>query len=382
MHSRSIAVMVLAYIGFISLGLPDGVYGVAWPRIRMDFAIPQSGFGLLLAWGGAGYFLSSFATGKLLRRMHVGNLLVVSTTAVSFGVLGFGVVGHWLLFLACTFIIGTGSGAIDGALNSYASRNFSPRHITWLHGCYGIGAAAGPALMTHAIARVGSWRTGYLELACILGGLTIVFFSAQSVWDTAKPLPINTTCPAAASLRAAISDHRVLRGSLTFFVYTGLESTVGQWNFTVNTEGRGGDIAWAGTVTVLFWASLTAGRFLMGSVVTRVGQRRVLAFSLGIIITGVTLFALPSVVVSAAGLILAGFGMATIYPLLMAATPGRVGPNFTDYAVGLQVSSATLGIMIMPSLAGVLAQYAGLATIPPFAIGLALALIALHYKLF
>jgi fucose permease len=314
----------------------------------------------------------------LLQLMHLGSLLFVSTAAVSVGLLGYAILGSWWLFLACAFIIGTGSGAIDGALNAYASRNFSPRHMTWLHGCYGVGASIGPALMTRAVANVGSWRTGYLELATLLGVLTVVFLLTQSAWGDTKRTGAVPEHRPAASLREALSDKRVLLGALTFFTYTGLEATLGQWNFTLNTEGRGAAETWAGSLSVLFWASLTAGRFFIGILVARLGAGRLLTFSLASAVVGSTIFAFPSLAASAVGLMLAGFGMATIYPLLMADTPGRVGTRMTDHAVGLQVSSATLGVIVMPSIAGVLGQYIGLAAIPPLAIALAIALILLH----
>jgi fucose permease len=187
---------------------------------------------VLLACGGTGYFLSSFLTGRLLQVMHVGTLLFASTAAVSLGLLGYATLGSWPLFVGCAVIIGAGSGAIDGGLNSYASRNFSPQHVTWLHGCYGIGASIGPALMTRAVADLGSWRRGYMELATIVGGLTLAFLLTQSLWREAQKTEAGTIHGTAASLREALSHKGVLLGALTFFTYTGLEATLGQWNFT------------------------------------------------------------------------------------------------------------------------------------------------------
>jgi hypothetical protein len=39
--------IALAYVGFVSLGLPDAVTGVAWPTIRDTFRLPQAAVGLV-----------------------------------------------------------------------------------------------------------------------------------------------------------------------------------------------------------------------------------------------------------------------------------------------------------------------------------------------
>ncbi|MDQ4077107.1 MAG: MFS transporter, partial [Chloroflexota bacterium] len=135
--------LLLAYLGFISLGLPDAVLGVAWPSIRETFGLSQSGLGAILIAGSSGYFLSSFGTGSLVRRLGVGTLLAVSTALVTLSVAGYAITPFWYLFLGCALLAGLGSGAIDAGLNAYAASHFSTRHMNWLHACWGLGATLG-----------------------------------------------------------------------------------------------------------------------------------------------------------------------------------------------------------------------------------------------
>lgn len=369
--------LILAYAAFVSLGLPDAVPGVAWPGIREEYELPQSGLGMILACGGIGYLLSSFLTGKLLQKMRIGSLLFLSTGLVSVGLAGYSLLNSWLLFLCCAFLIGTGSGAIDGSLNSFASRRFTARHVTWLHGCYGIGAAIGPAVMTHAMLTSHSWRAGYLQLLLALLALTVAFGLTRSSWNDGR-FQETGFGEAEGSLYEALGNRTVLLRAFTFFAYTGLEVTIGQWNFTLNTEGRGLRMSWAGALSVSFWASLTVGRFVMGYLVARIGATRLLSLSIGGTVLGTFLFALPWPGFSATGLVLTGVSLAAIYPVLMSETPRRVGPRLTDHAVGLQVSAATLGAILLPGAAGLLAQRAGLWEIPALALLLALVLLTLH----
>ena len=43
-----LGLVLLAFIAFIALGLPDGLLGVGWPSIRGGFGIPLDAIGMLL----------------------------------------------------------------------------------------------------------------------------------------------------------------------------------------------------------------------------------------------------------------------------------------------------------------------------------------------
>jgi len=140
--------IALAYIGFISLGLPDAVIGVAWPSVRNAFRLPQSAAGLVFVASGAGYFVTSFLSGRLTRVLGIGLLLAASTALVAAAMFGFAFSSLWALFVTCAVVHGLGSGAIDAGLNGFAAHHLSARHMNWLHACYCLGAMLGPLLMT------------------------------------------------------------------------------------------------------------------------------------------------------------------------------------------------------------------------------------------
>jgi fucose permease len=76
----------------------------------------------------------------------------------------------------------------------------------------------------------------------------------------------------------------------------------------------------------------------------------------------------------------AGLGLAPIYPTLMSRTPARLGA-YTAHAIGFQVSAAMLGGVILPSVGGVLAARLGLPSIGTLAVIAAAGLWLLHEAL-
>jgi fucose permease len=382
--------LLLSFLAFVSLGLPDTTLGVAWPSVRHAFELPQAALGAVLVTGVSGYFLSGLVAGSLMGRLGVGGLLAGSSGLVALGLVGYALAPSWSLFFPIAFFIGLGSGAIDSALNAYAARNFSVRHINWLHASWGLGASSGPVIMTAAIAHSTGYPAGYGVIACLLGAMTLAFLATRRLWnepegaaaDGAAPATVTARTPIEdaprGSIGAALQNGNVLLLMATYFFYTGLESSIGQWCFTWLTEGRGLGVEAAGTWTAAYWASLTLGRVALGWVVEWVGPDRLLrAASLGIV-AGITLLALAPGVPGRLGLVLLGASLAPVYPTLMARVPARVGESLSGHAVGLLVSSATLGSSMSPALVGLLVGSYGLSVIGAAGMLMGIAFLVLH----
>jgi fucose permease len=392
MSKPASVVLALAYVAFISLGLPDTVLGVAWPSLRAGFGVSQSAMGAVLAAGTSGYFLSGLWAGSALSKLGVGGLLALSSGLVSVALFGYALAPSWGVFFPMGVLLGLGSGAIDSGLNGYAARHFSVRHVNWLHGCWGIGASLGPALMTAAIVRGHGYRAGYAMIASVLGAMAVLFLLTRRRWGeplgagssaaeraSGEAVPVPAAKP--ASFRAALGDSRVWLQILTFFLYTGVESTVGQWCFSWLRERRGLTIEAAGSWTSAYWASLTLGRLVLGGFVDRVGPDRMLRYSTFGALLGVTLFAAGGASVGSIGLLLLGVSLAPMFPTLMARTPARVGDELAHHAVGFQVSAATLGSTLVPALVGVSVAHAGLGAVGVIVVGAAFALLLAHEAL-
>jgi fucose permease len=371
--------LALAFLAFVSLGLPDTIFGVAWPDLRRAFDAPQAAAGALLFAAGSGYLLSSLFAGRLARASGVGALLALSALALTAACLGYAVAPAFPWLVALSAVAGLGSGAIDAALNAHASTHFSPRHVNWLHACYSLGATVGPLIMTAMVVR-GSWRTGYAVVGGVMLVLTALFAATHRRWELSTPDP--ATRDAAVGTLAALRHPLVLTQVFVFFAYTGLEMTVGTWCYTLLTEARGHEPALAGAAASLYFGAIGAGRVGFGLIANRVDLDRLLRMCTAFAVAGALLFAFSSSGAwNLAGLAVLGLALAPVYPCLMSRTPRRLGPDLAAHAFGFQVCAATFGAILAPALGGLLAQRAGLASLSPLVTALAAALLVGHEAL-
>lgn len=370
----------IAFLAFVSLGLPDGVLGVAWPSMRQTFELPISQLGWLLAAAMAGYLASSFGSGAMVARLGVGQVLLWSSALTATSTAAYALAPAWPVMIAAGVVTGLGAGGIDAGINAYAAVSFSPRMITWLHASYGVGALAGPLVMTGALTGGLGWRWGYGLIALALTAMMTCFALTVRLWRSGGvEVPEETDAAAPPGLLGTLRRPVVVMSAALFLVYTGLEVTAGQWTYSLFTESRGMSPAMAGAWVSAFWASLTAGRVLGGALATRVAATTLLRASMAAAPVGAgVIWLCHGHVATLVGLVLLGLALAPVYPFLIAQTPARLGALGTAHAVGFQVAAAYLGTAALPGAAGMLARALGLEAIGPFMLAVALALVVLH----
>ena len=364
--------VVLSFIAFISLGMPDGLHGVAWPSIRYTFGLSIDAIGLLMIFGTLGYSLSGFLNGVLVRRFGVGGLLALSCAMTSSALLVYSLTPCWSLFLVAAVLGGLGAGAIDAGINTYVAQNHSERMMQWLHGSFGIGVTIGPIIMTVGLELSGKWRLGYMIVCAFQGVLAMVFFFTRSMWMKSEIIEEeggsdNEKIEAEASLGESLKKPAALLSMIMFFIYTGTEIALGLWAYSLLTESRGVAHGAAGFITGSYWAMFTLGRFAAGWYTKRFSNTQIFYFSLFAALAGTIILLLgKGVWGSVTGIALVGLAIAPIFPCLMTDTENRVGSRHTANTIGMQISAAGIGAAAVPSLAGVLARIFGLEVLPPY----------------
>jgi fucose permease len=375
--------LFIAFLGFISLGLPDTLIGVAWPSVRENFGLQQSNLGLVFVATGLAYFLSSIFAGRLIHLLGVGVLLALSSALVALAVFIFSLSPYWGLFIVAAFLHGCGSGAIDSGLNYYAAQNFSARHMNWLHACFSLGATLGPFSMTLVLLNTGSWRVGYALVASTLALLALLFTCTRKQWEKVAqgPSPAISSLPQKRLL--AVLQQPIVRTQVAlFFFYTGIESMAGSWSYTILTESRSMTTGWAGTWVTMYWAAIVIGRVLFGFFVDSVSSIRLLRSCMCVAVSSAGLFALNiSDILSITSLAVLGLSIAPIFPGLISKTPERVGETSAGHAIGFQVGAATLGVMALPSCAGFIADAFGLEKIGIFLVLVCTLVLFLHERI-
>ncbi|HRX17157.1 MAG TPA: MFS transporter, partial [Spirochaetota bacterium] len=283
MNSKKyLLVIPLSFIAFISLGLPDGLMGVAWPGISKEFSVPLDYAGILLLTTMGGYIVSSFFSPVITRKLGVGGLLAASCALTATGLFFYGVSSFWIIFILFSIFLGIGAGAIDAGINTYIAQNHSERLMHWLHASFGIGITIGPLIMTYGIRFTGTWRTGYYITAVAQFILAIIFFIKRSQWEkpTTDITEQNRTEKKDAPITETLKLLPAYLSMLLFLLYTGVELGFGFWIFTLLTEARGIDLQTAGIVTSLYWGSFTAGRVIAGLITKAISGTKLLVLAM------------------------------------------------------------------------------------------------------
>jgi len=366
-NARPAGLILLIFVAFIALGMPDGLLGVGWPSIRASFNVPIDALGALLFVSMIGYLTSSFLSGELTRRWGVGRLLIVSCALTGAGLIGYTLVPQWWMMVALGLAAGMGAGGIDSSLNAYVARHYSAGLMQWLHASYGVGITAGPLIMTAALTNFQNWRLGYLLVGAVQIVLAITFWITLPIWQQNNNAPAESPAEPQkeVNLGQTLKRRRVWLSMLLFFFYVGSEVTMGTWVYSLLTEGRGVDPQLAGYFAGSYWFTFTIGRILAGLVTRKINiQSLVKVCIIAAILAGVILGLNLSTWVNLAAVAVIGFAFAPIFPGLISGTPERVGQQHSNNTIGMQTAAGALGGTALTSLVGVLARTYGLEVVP------------------
>lgn len=364
--------IALIYIAFISLGLPDGLLGVAWPEMRNSFSLPLDALGIILIGSTSGYLLSSFFNGFFIKKIGVAVLLALSCLATGLALIGYTLAPFWWLLPLLAVFAGMGAGAIDAGLNTYVEKHFDEGLMQWLHASFGIGITIGPIIMSNAIKYSDSWRTGYIIVGTAQMLLALIFVMTLSLWKDPKNKKTagsnkNKKQGKEIKMTQTLTNVPALLSILLFFIYTGIEMSLGHWTYTLFTESRGISTSLAGFWVSAYWGSFTIGRILAGFLAYKFLSRKIAKYAAALGLFGSALIAVNlSQWLSLLGIAIIGLAIAPIFPALISSTSYRVGKEHTTNTIGMQISAAGLGGALLPGLAGVLARNISLEVIPIF----------------
>ena len=380
---QKIGLVLLAYIAFISLGMPDGLMGVGWPSIRNGFNVPLDSLGLFMFASTTGYLTSSFMSGFFLRKIGIGGVLSASCALTGLALFSYTFVPFWWMMALLGIFGGFGAGAIDAGLNTYAADHFSEGLMQWLHAFYGIGITSGPLIMTYGLTTLNSWRFGYRIVGSFQILLAICFIFSIKSWgqkyQAAKTSVEKKTPANEPSYRETLKQPEVWLSMLLFMIYIGVEMGLGAWAYTLLTESRGIDPKTAGFWAGSFYGLFTIGRILAGLYAKRIGVNKIILISLcGAILGAVMLLLNILPVISLIGVVMIGFFIAPIFAALMSGTSSRVGSRYTTNTIGMQMAACGLAGAFIPTLIGVLARHISLEVIPVILVVLLSTLIVVY----
>ena len=362
----------IIYLGFISLGLPDGALGIGWPLMRLDFGVPIHYAGFILFITLPLSALSSLMSAQLGEKFGVGKIAFVSALLTSSSLLGISTVRTYWGLILFSIGLGIGQGAVDALLNAYVAKHFNARHMSWLHACWALGATIGPALMTRVISTSGAWSMGYLSLGSAQLVIAAILLLSLGFWLHDDPVARNKQ-----KIRSAF-DKRMLFGMALFFLYVGAELSIGLWSNSFLIEKMGLAASVSGYLVALYYGSIMVGRFLSGFVAVRLGNRGLIRLGLVVVSSGLLMmYVTHDIVFLRLGMILMGLGLAPLYPAMMHETPRRFKEDAATRLIGYQVGIAYGGGMIITAGLGFLFNVFDLSIFYPLVLGVVVLMIIL-----
>lgn len=386
--------LAIIYLTFISLGLPDALLGTAWPAMHTDLSTPLAAQSIISLTISCCTIISSLLTARLIRSLGTGKLTALSVALTATAILAFGRAETFWQICLISIPYGLGAGAIDASLNNYVALNYSARHMSWLHCCWGIGASVGPIIMGWSLAGQASWRGGYLAVGIIQASIATILLLSLPLWRSASTkqddhvLPDRDAdpekserphgCPAKRGVDCGNADqkeglsNRELLGLpgataaiLSFGFYCALESSVGLWAASYLVAARDIDAASAASAVGRFFLGITLGRLLSGLIAQSISSSRQIRIGQALITLGLAaLITLDGPIAINAAIFLMGFGCAPIYPSIIALTPHRFGERASQGMVGLQMACAYAGSTLIPPVFGIVAGGRGASSIP------------------
>lgn len=363
----STLLLVLIYIAFISLGLPDAILGSAWPILHeeLDVSVSWAGFLTIIVSGGT--ILSSFFSAKVIKRFGTGKVTAVSVAMTAAGLLGYCFSGGFIWLCLFAVPLGLGAGAVDSALNNFVALHYEATHMNWLHCFWGIGATAGPLFMSFFLQTKRGWRAGYGTIALMQCALVAVLVISLPVWKKFEKKAKETEAVQAdAGLAALLRMPGAKAALLSFFCYCAVEASAGLWSSTFLVRERNMAAETAAGWVSLFYFGVTAGRALAGFLAMKFRNKQMIRLGETLCLVGAVLLALPGSGFAFCGLVLLGLGCAPIYPAMLHDTPNRFGKDMSQGIMGIQMAVAYVGSTFMPPLLGFLGKAVGFSIHPFF----------------
>lgn len=373
--------LVIIYLAFISLGLPDSLLGSAWPTMYPEFGVPVSYAGIISMIISFGTILSSLQSDRLTRKLGTGKVTAISVAMTAVALLGFSFTHSFWLLCLWAIPYGLGAGSVDASLNNYVALHYESRHMSWLHCMWGVGATVGPYIMGYALTQGKGWNMGYRYIGMIQIVLTAILIFSLPLWKGRSKG--DSEAGEASEKPLTIGEVLKIRGAkevmFCFFCYCALESTTGLWASSYLTLHKGMSAETAAGYAGMFFLGITIGRAISGFITLKLNDIQMIRLGQVLIMMGLFAMFLPGrVELSLVGLTLIGLGCAPIYPCIIHSTPAHFGEDKSQAVIGIQMASAYVGSCLMPPVFGLLANNISVSLFPVFLLLVLILMVVMH----
>ncbi len=359
--------LVVIYIAFIGLGVPDSLIGSAWPAIHSEMGVPAEAVSVLTFIISGCTVLSSMFSAGILNKLGTGRVTAFSTAMTAAALLGFSFVPSFIFMIPLAVILGLGAGAIDSGLNNYVALHFKASHMNFLHCFYGVGVSLSPYLMSVAISDTG-WRGGYRYAFIVQSIITVLLLVSLPMWkktaekgDEKEEKGVNLSLLTMAKM----SDVHLVW--LIMLMTNAIEYACGVWGSTYLVSEKGFSAENGALALTVYYIGMSVGRFLSGLLSVKIGTWKRIAMGTVLLFPAIIILLLPLPgIVSVIGLFLVGLGNGSVYPNMIHLTPHNFGKEVSQSIMGSQIAFAYTGVMLAPPAVSLISGLFGISCYPIF----------------
>jgi fucose permease len=341
------------FAGFVVSGMTATILGPSLPTFIARWALDDTQAGLFFTTQFTGSLLGVLLSSAILSTRGYRDALVLGFFLIAAGVTGLKSSSHYVALLA-TALYGFGFGVAIPATNLCIAEISGARRaaaLNLVNMAWGLGAIACPVLLLAGL-RAHHLNSVLLSIAASALLLSI-FFMAMKFESLSAKSPGATT---AEQKTPAHPIHISLALALLFYLYIGTENGISGW--AAEQAHRVGTGNASAVMPMFFWAGLLSGRGISALILARAKESWLVITGLLLSAVGTTwllLAATRSQVIL--GVVLAGFGLASVYPIFISWLSKWYGERARRLG-GVMFSLAALGGATMPWMVGFISQHA------------------------
>ncbi|KAI8955356.1 major facilitator superfamily domain-containing protein [Xylaria longipes] len=367
------------FYSFLVMGANDSAYGLqefyhlSYIIISLIFLSPFVGYTLAAV-------LNNFFHTRFGRR---GVALVASCShLVAYVVIA--VHPPYPVLVLAFALAGFGNGIADAGWNAFIGNlDRANELLGLLHGLYGVGAVISPVIATTLITKAGlPWYAFYYLMIGLAGLETVV--TGTCFWKATAQEYRDSVAASSGSSGGGLKEvlfkkpgARVAWLCAVFLLgYVGVEVALGGWIVEFMIQVRHGGAFESGITATGFWLGLTAGRFILGFITPRIGEKLAIMIYLPIAMAFELLFWLvPQFIVSAVAIALQGFFIGPLFPAAIVAMSKLLPHHLHVSAIGFAAAFGGSGAALLPFAVGAIAQAKGVQVLQPIILALLAAIL-------
>ena len=345
MGYKMLTILVVIYVVFISLGLPDSLLGVAWPVLHVEMNLPESFASVMSIIIGVCTGGVSFVSGTLIRKFGTARVTLASIFVTAFGLIGISLSPNIVLMLIFSIILGYGAGAIDTGVNNFVSLHYNASHMNFLHCFWGVGVTVSPVIMSVFLGgEAGSWRNGYRVVALLQVLIALSVIAVMKKWINVEKNTVADDGDDGEKEEKGFFEIMKIKGVpmsiLSLGLYCSMEFICGTWGATYIVNTFALDPSAAAKWVSLYYGGIMLGRLVSGFVATRLGDNRLIKLGIVFSLLGIVILLLPIGKASLAGFLVMGFGFGPVFPSVLHNIPERFGAKYSADITGFHMGGA------------------------------------------